>query len=65
MPDSHDFEAVDLFTVGAVGEPGHRTFLIQAQAGPTHVTVKCEKQQVAALAEYLPVSYTHLTLPTN
>lgn len=53
MPDSHDFESVDLFTVGTVGEPGRRTFLIQAVSGPSHVTIKCEKQQVAALSEYL------------
>jgi uncharacterized repeat protein (TIGR03847 family) len=47
----------DLGTVvlvsGAVGEPGQRVFYLQAQ-GPfgTH-TVKCEKGQVAALAEHL------------
>lgn len=53
MADSHDFEAVDRFTAGTLGEPGARTFLFQAQAGNRQVTVKCEKQQVAALAEYL------------
>jgi uncharacterized repeat protein (TIGR03847 family) len=47
----------DLGTVvlvsGAVGEPGQRVFYLQAQ-GPlgTH-TVKCEKGQVAALAEHI------------
>lgn len=53
MAESHDFEAVDRFTAGALGEPGARTFLFQAQAGDQQVTIKCEKQQVAALAEYL------------
>ncbi len=53
MGESHDFESVDSFTAGAIGEPGARTFLFQARAGGQHVTVKCEKQQVAALAEYL------------
>lgn len=53
MSESHDFESVDRFTAGAVGEPGARLFLFQAQAGDRVVTVKCEKQQVAALAEYL------------
>lgn len=53
MAESHDFEAVDRFTAGTLGEPGARTFLFQAQAGTQQVTVKCEKQQVAALAEYL------------
>lgn len=52
MPD-HDLEAVDAFTAGTVGEPGDRTFLLQARATAVHVTVKCEKQQVAALTEYL------------
>lgn len=53
MSESHDFESVDRFTAGAVGEPGARLFLFQARAGDRVVTVKCEKQQVAALAEYL------------
>lgn len=53
MSDSHDFESVDRFTAGAVGEPGARVFLFQARSGATQVTVKCEKQQVAALTEYL------------
>ena len=47
----------DLGTVvlvsGAVGEPGQRTFYLQTHgAGGMH-TVKCEKGQVAALAEHL------------
>jgi uncharacterized repeat protein (TIGR03847 family) len=50
---SHDLESVDAFTAGTVGEPGARTFLLQARAGTVQVTIKCEKQQVAALAEYL------------
>ncbi|MFZ4810936.1 MAG: DUF3090 domain-containing protein [Ilumatobacteraceae bacterium] len=49
----HDFDDVDAFTVGAVGRPGQRTFLIQARRGRERVTVKCEKQQAAAIAEYL------------
>ncbi len=53
MPESHDFESVDRFTVGAVGEPGRRIFLFQAAAEGIQVSIKCEKQQVAALTEYL------------
>jgi|SoiMethySBSTD1v2_1073268.scaffolds.fasta_scaffold1323249_2 uncharacterized repeat protein (TIGR03847 family) len=47
-----DLGTVVLVT-GAIGEPGQRVFYLQAQ-GPlgTH-TVKCEKGQVAALAEHL------------
>ena len=49
----YDFEEVDAFTVGAIGEPGHRTFLLQARRGGERVTVKCEKQQCAAIADHL------------
>jgi uncharacterized repeat protein (TIGR03847 family) len=48
-----DFDDVDSFTVGAVGQPGQRTFLLQARRGRERVTVKCEKQQAAAIADYL------------
>ena len=48
----YDFPDVDLFTAGAVGEPGQRVFYLQAVAGPQVVTLKCEKAQVAALAGY-------------
>ena len=47
----------DLGTVvlvsGFVGEPGHRTFYLQAQGPLATSTVKCEKGQVAALAEHI------------
>jgi uncharacterized repeat protein (TIGR03847 family) len=48
-----DFDDVDSFTVGAIGRPGQRTFLLQARKGRERVTVKCEKQQAAAIADYL------------
>lgn len=48
--DLHD---VDRLTVGTVGPPGQRTFLLQARAGGTLVTLKVEKQQVRALAELI------------
>ena len=41
---------VDRITTGAVGEPGHRTFYLQARAGERLVTVLVEKQQVELLA---------------
>lgn len=53
MGEQRDFEHVDAFTVGAVGRPGARTFFVQARQGTDEVTVKCEKQQAAAIAEYL------------
>ena len=49
----HDFDEVDVFTVGAIGVPGQRTFVLQVRRGRERVTVKCEKQQAAAIAEHL------------
>jgi hypothetical protein len=51
MGEFHDFDEVDAFTVGAVGRPGQRVFLLQARRGRQRVTVKCEKQQAAAIAD--------------
>ena len=48
---SYEFDAVDAFTVGTVGRPGQRTFFLQARHAGERVTVKCEKQQAAAMAE--------------
>jgi uncharacterized repeat protein (TIGR03847 family) len=53
MSEHHEFDHVDAFTTGAVGAPGQRTFFIQARSSGRRVTVKCEKQQVTALAQYL------------
>lgn len=50
---SFDLPDVDGFTAGTVGPAGQRTFFLQAVAGPQVVTLKVEKQQVAALADYL------------
>lgn len=49
----YEFDDVSAFTVGTVGRPGERTFLLQARTGDERVTVKCEKQQVTAIAQYL------------
>jgi uncharacterized repeat protein (TIGR03847 family) len=49
---SYDLPAPDVFTAGTVGPPGQRVFYFQARDGDTTVTVRCEKQQVSALAEY-------------
>ena len=48
-----EFDEVDSFTTGTVGEPGNRTFYMQVRADGTRVTVKCEKQQTAAIVQYL------------
>lgn len=51
MSASFELDLVDRFVVGAVGQPGSRTFFFQLASGDTVLTFKCEKLQVAALAE--------------
>lgn len=53
MSESFEIHDLDRFTVGTVGEPGARLFLLQGSAGVQVVTIKVEKQQVAALATYI------------
>jgi len=50
---SFDLDPADRFTAGAVGEPGDRTFLIQARNKQEFLTLLCEKQQVFLLAREL------------
>jgi uncharacterized repeat protein (TIGR03847 family) len=45
-----ELDPVDRITADAIGEPGHRTFYLQARRGPQLVTVLVEKQQVELLA---------------
>ncbi|HUR15919.1 MAG TPA: DUF3090 family protein [Candidatus Limnocylindrales bacterium] len=47
------FDAPDRFVVGAIGQPGQRTFYLQAAKGAQVVSVALEKAQVAVLAERL------------
>ncbi|HEX3931618.1 MAG TPA: DUF3090 domain-containing protein [Nocardioides sp.] len=51
MPVMHEFDPPERFVAGTVGEPGARTFFLQARSGPRLVSVALEKQQVAVLAE--------------
>lgn len=50
-PIVHGFDWPDRFVVGTVGEPGARTFFLQARSGSQLVSVALEKEQSAALAE--------------
>jgi uncharacterized repeat protein (TIGR03847 family) len=50
---SYDLGAPDLFTAGTVGPPGERIFYLQARERGVLLTLKVEKEQVGALAEYL------------
>jgi uncharacterized repeat protein (TIGR03847 family) len=47
----HNFEEPDRFVAGTVGEPGQRTFFLQAREGARVTSVALEKQQVSILAE--------------
>ena len=51
MPVVHLFDPPERFVVGTVGEPGQRTFFLQARSGSRLTSVVLEKEQVAALAE--------------
>ncbi|HVV37917.1 MAG TPA: DUF3090 family protein [Acidimicrobiales bacterium] len=51
--ESYEFTDADLVTVGTVGTPGRRVFLLQVRAAADVVTLKLEKQQVAALGAAL------------
>lgn len=53
MTDRFDLDAPDAVVADAVGEPGRRTFYLQGRQGDVVVSLKLEKQQVAALCEYL------------
>ncbi len=45
-----ELSPVERITAGAIGEPGRRTFYLQARSGPEVVTVIVEKQQVELLS---------------
>lgn len=47
----HNFEQPDRFVAGTVGQPGQRTFFLQAKEGARITSVALEKQQVLILAE--------------
>ena len=53
MSESFHFETVEMLTVGTLGPKGQRAFYLQCLAEGSLVSLKFEKQQAAALAEYL------------
>ena len=54
------FDPPDRFVAGTIGEPGSRTFFLQAREGSRVVSVVLEKTQVAVLAERLGSLLTEL-----
>jgi uncharacterized repeat protein (TIGR03847 family) len=51
----HLFDPPDRFVAGTVGQPGERTFYLQASAAGRVVSVALEKMQVSVLAERIDV----------
>jgi uncharacterized repeat protein (TIGR03847 family) len=60
---SFDLPEPDRFTAGTEGPPGQRVFFLQASAEGHVVTLRLEKAQVAALAEYLASVLADLPTP--
>jgi uncharacterized repeat protein (TIGR03847 family) len=56
------FDPPDRFVAGTVGEPGDRTFFLQAREGGRVVSIVLEKVQVAVLAERLGALLDELDL---
>ena len=52
------FDRPDHFVTGATGEPGKRTYFLQARKGDVLVSVGVEKVQVAALADRMATLLT-------
>ena len=50
MTDPIEFDPVDAIGAGAFGQPGARTFVIQARKGSAMLSVLVEKEQVQLLA---------------
>jgi uncharacterized repeat protein (TIGR03847 family) len=49
-PVIHSYDPPERFVAGTVGEPGQRTFFLQARDGARVTSVGLEKQQVSVLA---------------
>ena len=56
------FDSVEVFPTGAVGRPGSRTFYLQVRDGDRVASVRCEKQQAMAIAQYLRRALAHLPI---
>lgn len=51
----NSFDPVERFVVGTVGEPGERSFFLQARTGNRLASVLLEKAQVIAIADRLEI----------
>lgn len=53
MSAAFDFDELDSFIPGAIGEPGQRVFYLQARQGHRVLALRLEKEQVGMLGRYL------------
>ena len=60
-----DLGVVDMITTDAIGEPGMRTFYLQARSGGDLVTVVVEKEQVVLLAQLVLETLADLPVETG
>lgn len=63
MSELFDYREPTHFTAGAIGEPGSRAFYIQAGDAYGLTSIKCEKQHVQALAQFLASAMEDLPTP--
>ena len=65
MSAAFDFTEPDHVTAGAIGAPGERVFYLQARQAGEVVSLRLEKQQVAALCDYLAGILADLAVVTD
>jgi uncharacterized repeat protein (TIGR03847 family) len=63
MSNSYEYRHVTHFTAGTEGEPGQRVFYLQVGDESGHVSVRLEKEQVRALAQFLRSVLNDLPAP--
>ncbi|MGB6056768.1 MAG: DUF3090 family protein [Microthrixaceae bacterium] len=63
MDEPIEFDELDSFIPGAIGEPGNRVFYIQARRGEQVVSFRLEKEQVGMLGGYLDSLVTAMGSP--
>ncbi len=51
LPEQYELNPVSAITLGSIGRPGRRTFFLQAIGEEQTISLKMEKEQVAALAQ--------------
>jgi uncharacterized repeat protein (TIGR03847 family) len=65
MSESFNFDEPDHITAGAIGPAGERVFYLQARQDGRVLSLRLEKQQVAALCEYLAGILNDLAVVTE